>query len=99
MRRFTILISQRAAREIDAAHAWRAEHAAGSPGIIGDELAAAFRRLEALPEIGPRWTASPTVRRIRLDRIGYHLYYDIDVRSKRITVLCFWHERRRAPRL
>lgn len=35
MRRFTILISQRAAREIDAANAWRSEHAAGSPGIIG----------------------------------------------------------------
>ena len=99
MKRFTILISQRAAREIDAANAWRAEHAAGLPGELGDELATALRLLERLAEMGPRWRASPTVRRVRLDRTGYHVYYKVDMRSKRITVVCFWHERRRPPRL
>jgi plasmid stabilization system protein ParE len=42
---------------------------------------------------------STTVRRVILDRSGYHLYYRARLEAGVIVVLCVWHERRRAPRL
>jgi plasmid stabilization system protein ParE len=103
MRRYAILLSQRASREIDAARAWWIEHRDPTAGVFDDAIATALGRLEAFPEMGPRvrirarWSA--TVRRVQLDPIGYHLYYRVDGPEERIVVICFWHERRRSPRL
>lgn len=94
MTRFAVLLTPRATRELDQARA---------DGRALDLVAEAFRRLEALPQTGARvlirgkW--STTVRRVILDRSGYHLYYRARLEAGVIVVLCVWHERRRAPRL
>jgi hypothetical protein len=53
MRRFAILFSQRAAREIDATRTWWRSHPS-TPDAIDDELAAALQLLEGVPEMDPR---------------------------------------------
>ena len=69
---------------------------------LDDALAAALDRLEQFPEIGARvkrrgrWL---TTRRYILAKVGYHLYYEHSAASAAIEVVCFWHERRRPPRL
>ncbi len=97
MSRFAVLLTPRATRELDQARA------DGQALDLDEEVAEAFRRLEALPQTGARvrirgkW--STTVRRVILDRSGYHLYYRARLEAGVIVVLCVWHERRRAPRL
>lgn len=94
------LISVRAQREIEAARAWWAKHVCTRE--FDDAIAAALDRLEQFPEIAPRvkrgrrWL---TTRRYILDRVGYHLYYELNPEEGTILVTCFWHEQRRKPRL
>jgi plasmid stabilization system protein ParE len=101
MPKLTVIFSPRAKREIDAALRWWREHR-GTPAL-DDAIAAGLDRLEAFPEIGApvkklgRW--SPTRRYILDGGVGYHLYYDFELGSGTVEVICFWHERRRPPRL
>jgi plasmid stabilization system protein ParE len=94
--RFAVLLTPRAARELDEARADARSR------DLDEEVADAFRRLEALPQTGGRvrirgkW--STTVRRVILDRSGYHVYYLVRLEAGVIVVLCVWHGRRRAPR-
>jgi plasmid stabilization system protein ParE len=94
---FAVLLTPRATRELDQARA------DGRTLAVDEEVAEAFRRLEAFPQMGARvrlrgkW--STTVRRVLLDRSGYHLYYRVRLEANMIVVLCVWYERRRAPRL
>jgi plasmid stabilization system protein ParE len=100
MRRFAIIVSARASREIDEAARWWAER--GSTTRIDNALAATLQRLQTFPEIAPRaklkgkWSA---VRRAPVDPVGYHLYYRVDRQTEVIFVECFWHASRRPPRL
>jgi plasmid stabilization system protein ParE len=100
MRRFTVIINRRAAKEIDEAARWWAER--GSPTRIDDAIAKTLRRLERLARSAPRvqidgrWS---DVRRAPVDPVGYHLYYRVDLKARRIMVECFWHERRPPPEL
>jgi plasmid stabilization system protein ParE len=99
-RRITVVFDVRANRELDDAQAWWAEHRR-TPDL-DDAIAAALDRLGQFPEIAPRvkrrglWT---TTRRYILDRVGYHLYYRYEARTRTIYVRSIWHERRRKPRL
>jgi plasmid stabilization system protein ParE len=100
MARAVIVFSDRANRELDEARAWWQAHIHTSE--LDDAVAAALDRLELFPELASRvprrghWT---TTRRYVLERVGYHLYYKYTPRTGTILVLCFWHERRRKPRL
>lgn len=100
MARARIVFDTRANREIEEARAWWAEHV--RTPLLDDAIAAALDRLEQFPEIAPRvplrgrWS---TTRRYILDRVGYHLFYQYNARAGTILVICFWHERRRKPRL
>ena len=97
MSRFAVLLTSRATRELDQARA------NGRTLDLDEEVAEAFRRLEALPQTGTRvricGKLSTTVRRVILDRSGYHLHYRARLEAGVIIVLCVWHERRHAPRL
>lgn len=99
MKRVAIVVSRRAAREIDDAATWWA--ARGWPTLIDDAIAAVLARLSAFPEMAPkiaiRGKRSAT-RRASVEH-GYHLYYEYDARAERILLRCFWHERRQEPRL
>jgi len=99
MSRLTVILSPRAIKEIDEAALWWAER--GKPTFIDDAVAAVLARLDSLPESAPcvqsrgRWT---TTRRASVAG-GYQLFYRYDARTGTILVRCFWHERRRPPRL
>lgn len=79
--RFAVLLTPPAMRELDQARA------DGRTLDLDEEVAEAFRRLEALPQAGARvrirdeW--STTVRRVILDRCGYYLYYRARLESGR----------------
>jgi len=102
MRRpFSVHFSRRAAGEIATAEAWWAENRKAAPDAIADALVKTVSMLQTSPEIGApaRSTGLAEVRRIFLDRIDYHVYYRVDSRRARITVVTFWHARRQPPRL
>lgn len=100
MRRISILVSTRAAKEIDDAARWWADR--GSPTRIDDAIAEVLAHLEELPEMAPRiqirgrWS---TTRRASVDPVGYNLFYRYDARASTILVQCFRHQHRRPPRL
>ena len=100
-RRFSVHFSRRAAGEIAAAEAWWAENRRAAPDAIADELAKVGSLLQTSPEIGAptHSTRLTELRRIFLDRVGYHIYYRVDSRRARVTVVTFWHARRRPPPL
>jgi plasmid stabilization system protein ParE len=95
-----IVLSQRAKQEIDEARAWWAEHRGGT--VLDDAIAKALQQIDRFPESGARvlqgsaWT---TTRKIGAGRTGYQFYYVFHARAGTILVRCFWHERRRPPRL
>lgn len=95
-----ILFSPRANREVDEAQAWWTER--GGAAALADAVAAALSYISAFPEAPARvklrgkWSDT---RRVCVDPIGYHLYYRHDARTDTILVRCFWHQRRRPPRL
>jgi plasmid stabilization system protein ParE len=72
-----------------------------APDAITDEVAKALDVLRPAPEAGVLVTGASLsgLRRVFLERSDYHLYYRINVRRSRITVIALWHARRRPPRL
>jgi plasmid stabilization system protein ParE len=46
-----------------------------------------------------RTRSGPVLRRIVLEESGYHLYYRAHLDTALIEVVCFWHEKRRPPKL
>src|SRR5271155_3525677 len=103
MRQFTTIFAVRAVRESNEARAWLATHrGAERVAQLNDEVNAALDRLERFPKMGApvrSRSRGPNVRRIILDRSGYHLYYRAHLESCLIEVICLWHEKRRPPTL
>ena len=103
MKQFTTIFAARAVRESNEARAWLAEHrGADRVARLNDEVNEALDRLERFPEMGApvrSRSSGPSVRRIILDRSGYHLYYRAHLESCLVEVICFWHEKRRPPKL
>ena len=99
MKRITVIISRRASKEIDEAALWWADR--GEPTFIDDAIDKVVARLQAFPKSAPvveirgKWSDT---HRASVDR-GYQLYYRYNERARTIVVRCFWHERRRPPRL
>jgi plasmid stabilization system protein ParE len=95
MRQYQIIVRERANRQILAVAARGAPH-------LADDLAAAFRRLEACPEMAPpallggRW--SPMVHKLILGESGYHLYYRVNHTAGLVLVLAIRHARQRPLR-
>ena len=89
-----LVVSRRAAREIERVVEWWAANRPAAPGAIRQDLEAAVNVLLVQPEIGARVeeASSPDVRRFHLDRIRYWVYYR--VRSDRLEFLSVWHSSR-----
>ena len=65
-------------------------------GRVSEELARALEIVALQPAIGAK-TSSRRLRRVRgvlLPRIQYHLYYQVDARTRRLVVIAFWHAQR-----
>ncbi|MCE9635706.1 MAG: type II toxin-antitoxin system RelE/ParE family toxin [Planctomycetes bacterium] len=95
-----IVVTSRAAGEIDEASTWWVRNRPAAPGAIHEELTRAFALLAAQSRIGAtaRNASLPGVRRIHLDRVRYHVYYRVTPAA--IEVLAFWHSSRgRGPAL
>jgi len=96
-----IRVAPTAARQIREAGEWWVVNRAAVPTLFRDELQRAFILVRGQPAIGARATNAKLegVRRVRLSRIGYHLYYRIGADGDSIEVLALWHSRRGASPL
>ena len=91
-----VVITRRAARQVEAAAEWWRENRLSAPNAFHDDLAAALMLVAEQPACGAATagTRHRGVRRIQLPRIGYHLYYRLAPRLGQIQVLALWHARR-----
>lgn len=82
--------------QIDRIDDWWREHRPGAPDLFRDEFGAALRRRESDAATIPISAATTVagVRRVRLPRSGYFVYFRIV--DERVRVTAVWHEARRA---
>ena len=95
-----VVITKRAAAQIERAAAWWEENRQSAPGAVADDFEAAKNLLALEPGVGSKCESSryPNLRRWGLARVHHHVYYD--VRPGRLVVLAFWpQQRKRGPRL
>lgn len=87
--------TRRAASEVAEAKSWWSEHRPAAPGAIGDDLERALQLLAVQPSVGAKAASTrfPGVRRVLLERVGYHVYYRFEARRRVLTILAFWHSR------
>ncbi|MBE7419392.1 MAG: type II toxin-antitoxin system RelE/ParE family toxin [Ideonella sp.] len=92
-------VTPRALAQLERAASWWAANRPAAPGAIADDFEAATRLLARQPGIGARSTSQrfPELRRLYLERVRYHVYYD--VRDSKVMILAFWHASREAPKL
>lgn len=93
-RRLTVVVTSRAAAEIDEAAIWWNRNRPAAPGAIREDLTRALSLLAAQPRVGAvaRNTRLRGVRRVHLSRVRHHVYYRATADA--IEVLAFWHSSR-----
>jgi plasmid stabilization system protein ParE len=91
-----IEVSTLAAAQVHAAETWWQLNRAKAPGAIRAELERASSLIAFQPHIGARArnVALHGVRRLRLGRIHYDLYYRLVETPRRLEILAFWHASR-----
>lgn len=91
-----IILAPRAARAIEKASAWWAEHRPAAPQAFKEELDRALDLISTHPWVGVKATNVKLlgVRRIHLIRIHYYLYYRLSKNGKTVEVLALWHASR-----
>lgn len=94
-----VVITRRAAHQLEKAAEWWREHRPSAPDALYAEVASALALIAVQPSCG-----APTLsgrhhglRRILLARIDYHLYYRVAPRLRQVQVIAFWHARRGSP--
>lgn len=92
--RAAVVISRRALAQVREAAIWWKRNRRSAPGAIEYELQKAIDLIAIQPRIGARADDRdlPGVRRIRLERVGYYLYYSTT--SDHVEILALWHVRR-----
>jgi plasmid stabilization system protein ParE len=81
---------------------WWATNRPHAPKVFAEDLEAAFRLAQDLPNAGEpfRNARMPGIRRILLGRVQYHLYYQVLSEDRVVKVLALWHTSRgSSPRL
>ncbi len=99
-RRLPVVVTGRAAAEIDEAAIWWSRNRPAAPGAVREDLVRALSLLASQPGVGAvaRNTRLKGVRRVHLSRVRYHVYYRATADS--VEVLAFWHASRgRGPGL
>jgi plasmid stabilization system protein ParE len=96
--RLRVAFRGRSTQEIRAAREWRTENlGAFRTAEMDEQLKEALALLQLFPFMAPLAPGSATVRRVLLDRCGYHVYYRVYLGE--IQVLRFWHQKRGSPRV
>jgi plasmid stabilization system protein ParE len=96
----TVEVTPRALAQLERAARWWRINRPAAPGAIAADFEAATKLLALQPGIGARSSSAhyPELRRLYLERLRYHVYYDI--RPRKIVVLAFWHaSREEQPKL
>jgi len=93
VRRFRVVLSPEAERQVAAIEEWWRANRAAAPELFLRELSAAIRHLGRAPFSGRRYEAagSGNVRRVPMSRTRYHVYYRPDELSESVKVLAVWH--------
>ena len=91
-----VRITALAAQHIRVAKAWWRKNRTAAPSAIDQELQRAFALIASQPNAGPYATdvELPSVRRIFLPRVKYHIYYHVVSEPEHVEVVAFWHARR-----
>ena len=95
-RQLPVRIVSSAGRAIIEAADWWKSNRPKAPGAFVEELERALQLISSQPAIGARAqnVKLAGVRRIRLARVRYHLYYRVAASPPRIEVLALWHTSR-----
>ncbi|HXM51267.1 MAG TPA: type II toxin-antitoxin system RelE/ParE family toxin [Pyrinomonadaceae bacterium] len=91
-----VRIVSSAARAIVEAAEWWVSNRPMAPGAFAEELGRALQLVASQPAIGARAQnlRLAGVRRIRLARVRYHLYYRVTSTPPTIEILALWHTSR-----
>lgn len=96
-RRLPVVVSALAQEQIRAAAQWWLAHRSKAPEAFVEDLKRATSLLSIRPELGAR-ARNPSlggVRRLRLARIRYDLYYRVaEGPPKQLEILALWHSSR-----
>lgn len=94
-----VFFTRRAEREAVMEDRWWRENRPAAPDLLARELERALSLLTIGPMLGPaaRDVRLRGVRRILLSRTGYHVYYRVQPRKRRVLVLALWSARRGRP--
>ena len=89
-----IKISAQAASQVRKAAEWWAQNRPAAPGAVGADFGEAVALLAERPGIGARYEGArvPGVRRLFLGRVGYFIYYKVEIDT--LNVLALWHASR-----
>jgi plasmid stabilization system protein ParE len=89
-------IAELAKVQVRAAEQWWRLNRPKAPNAIREELERASSLIALQPDVGTRATnvTLPGVRRLRLDRVRYYVYYHVVADPVRVEILAFWHESR-----
>jgi plasmid stabilization system protein ParE len=89
-------VARRADAQIRDVSDWWAGNRTKAPELFAHELADVLAALTATPQLGNRYAVvrGVEVRRIRLRRSRYHVYFDYDEAADMVTVRAVWHASR-----
>jgi plasmid stabilization system protein ParE len=89
-----VRVSRRALAQVREAARWWKRNRASAPHAIEEELAKAINLMAVQPGVGAQANdvELSSIRRIRLERIGYFVYYAATADG--VEILAFWHVRR-----
>ena len=91
-----IQINELAKAQVRAAEEWWRFNRPKAPNAIREEFERAASLIAFQPEVGTRArnVTLPGVRRLRLDRVRYYLYYRVIADPEQVGILAFWHASR-----
>jgi plasmid stabilization system protein ParE len=89
-------VSDLANAQIDAAERWWRLNRPKAPNAIREELERASQLISARPNVGAkaRNVSLPGVRRLRIARVRYYVYYRVVSDPDQVEILALWHESR-----
>ena len=96
MKRYQVVFTKNADTQASAIEDWWIENRPAAPEMFARELDAIVRLLERSPMLGTTYAEAPVpgVRRILIGRSRYHVYREVDVPARIVTITAVWHSGR-----
>jgi plasmid stabilization system protein ParE len=101
--RHRVVFTKVAERQTERVGQWWRANRLAAPELFTDELERVQQLIAEVPLIGKPYLQAPRlggVRRVLLEKSGYHVYYTVDEQHERVIIRSVWHAARgRGPRL